>query len=214
MERPIGAGLRAPGGISDFVATRKPSTRLAKSPVPVYQLRIELAHVRPEVWRTILIPASATLTKLHGTILRAMGWEGGHLHEFTIGHESYGMPDPDFDDGRPIKLEGRYTLASAVGTLKSFQYVYDFGDGWEHSIKVEKILPPDPDLKAPLCIGGANACPPEDCGGPPGYEEFLEAINDPKHEDHDNMLTWCGGSFDPSAFNLGATNTDLSEIKI
>lgn len=170
------------------MATRTPSASPAKSPSPVYQLRIELAYIRPTVWRTILIPASATLTRLHGTILRAMGWAGGHLHEFTIGHESYGMPDPDFDNGRPIKSEGRYTLASAVGTIKSFHHVYDFGDGWEHLIKVEKILPPDPGLKTPVCLAGANACPPEDCGGPPGYEAFLEAINDPKHEDHDDML--------------------------
>jgi hypothetical protein len=197
-----------------MATARKTSTRLTKANAPVYQLRIELVDVQPEVWRTVLIPGSATLTKVHATILWGMGWEGGHLHEFTIGYEAYGMPDPDFDDGRPVKLEGRYTLASAVGKLKSFRYEYDFGDGWEHVIKVEKILPPDPSLKAPVCIAGANACPPEDCGGPMGYEEFLEAIADPKHEDHDDMLTWCGGSFDPTAFDLAGVNARLSEIKL
>lgn len=197
-----------------MATARKTSTRLTKANAPVYQLRIELVDVQPEVWRTVLIPGSATLTKVHATILWGMGWEGGHLHEFTIGYEAYGMPDPEFDDGRKIKPEGRYTLAGAVGKLKSFRYEYDFGDCWEHVIKVEKILPPDPNLKAPVCIAGANACPPEDCGGTPAYEEFLEAISDPKHEDHDDMLTWCGGSFDPTAFDLDTINARLSEIKL
>ncbi len=197
-----------------MATARKTSTRLTKANAPVYQLRIELVDVQPEVWRTVLVPGSTTLTKVHVTILWGMGWEGGHLHEFTIGYQAYGTPDPDYDDGREIKSEGRYTLASVVGRLKSFRYEYDFGDGWEHVIKVENILPPDPNLKAPVCIAGANACPPEDCGGPMGYEEFLEAINDPKHEDHDDMLTWCGGSFDPTAFDLAGVNARLSEIKL
>ena len=99
-----------------MATARKTSSRLTIANAPVYQLRIELVDVQPEVWRTMLIPGSATLTKVHATILWGMGWEGGHLHEFTIGYEAYGMPDPEFDDGRPIKPEGRYTLAGAVGS--------------------------------------------------------------------------------------------------
>ena len=87
----------------------------------------------------------------------------------------------------------------ALGARKFFIYLYDFGDGREHRVTVEKILPPAPGLKLPQCSDGANACPPEDVGGPPGYNEFLQAINDPSHEEHESMLDWCGGSFDPTA---------------
>jgi|SRR5665213_2255228 len=194
--------------------TRKASTRVAKSNAPVYQLRIELVDVQPEVWRRVLVPGSVKLSTLHGIILQSMGWIGGHLHEFTIAQEDYGTPDPEFGDDRDIKHGNRFTLAATVGGLKSFRYVYDFGDYWEHTIKVEKVLPADPTLKSAVCVAGENACPPEDCGGPYGYGDFLEAINDPKHEQHESLLEWCGGSFDPVAFDLPETNEALREIKI
>ncbi|WP_232624501.1 plasmid pRiA4b ORF-3 family protein [Paraburkholderia ginsengisoli] len=91
--------------------------------------------------------------------------------------------------------------------------IYDFGDNWQHRVKVEKILPPDSDLRSPICLAGRNACPPEDVGGGPGYIEFLEAITDPSHEDHEQLLEWCGGSFDPDAFDLAAVNERLSEFE-
>lgn len=92
-------------------------------------------------------------------------------------------------------------------------YDYDFGDDWKHEILVQKILEPDPKGNYPVCLGGERACPPEDCGGTPGYEEFLAAIRDPKHEEHDGMLEWVGGSFDPEAFDVKAINRNLKKEK-
>jgi Plasmid pRiA4b ORF-3-like protein len=194
--------------------TRKPALRIVNSQVPVYQLRVELLHIKPAIWRQILIPGSIKLPKLHVTLLWAMGWDGGHLHEFVIGHTNYGEPDPDFPSDPPMLNEAKVTLVKALGELKSFTYVYDYGDNWQHRVSVEQILPPDPDLRSPVCLAGRNACPPEDVGGGPGYIEFLDAINDPAHEGYQRMLEWCGGSFNPDTFDLDAANQRLCQIKL
>jgi pRiA4b ORF-3-like protein len=193
---------------------RKAPLRVVKAKAPIYELRIELLDVEPVVWRRIRVPGSIKLHKLHAVLLWTMGWTGGHLHEFVIGHNHFGEPDPDFDSGPPVQRENRFTLASALGASKSFTYLYDFGDGWEHHLTVEKILPPGPGLTSPVCLGGANACPPEDVGGPPGYVDFLQAINDPAHEEHEAMLEWCGGRFNPTEFRLDDINAFLRQIKL
>ena len=92
----------------------------------------------------------------------------------------------------------------APGAKQKFIYEYDFGDSWEHEVLVEEVLPPDPDFKHPVCLGGANACPPEDCGGSPGYAEFVDAMADPKHEQHEEMKEWVGGAWDATRFSLEA----------
>lgn len=109
--------------------------------------------------------------------------------------------------------EARVTLAKALGGLRSFTYIYDYGDNWQHRIKVEMALVPDPDMRQPLCLDGQNACPPEDIGGVPGYADFLEAIGDSAHEEHDHFLEWCGGNFDAAAFDLVLAIQRLSEIQ-
>lgn len=197
-----------------MAVARKTPLRAVKADAPIYQLRIELLDLEPVIWRQVLVPASIKLPKLHVTLLWTMGWAGGHLHEFVIGHDHFGTPDPHYDTPPLIQREDRVMLGAAIGARKAFTYLYDYGDGWEHRVTVEKILPPDPGLKSPQCLDGAHACPPEDVGGPPGYVEFLEAINDPKHEEHDSMLEWCGGSFDPAAFNLDDINERLRQIKL
>ena len=195
-----------------MVTARKTTPRVAKAAVPIDQLHIELLGVQPTIWRRVLVPSSIKLHRLHGVLQWTMGWAGGHLHEFIIGHDHYGEPDPAFDDIPRVQREDRFTLAAALGARKWFTYLYDFGDGWEHRVTVEKILAPDPALKLPWCLDGANACPPEDVGGPPGYEDFLAAIRDPAHEEHDAMLEWCGGAFDPTAFDLDAVNQALDRF--
>ena len=160
------------------------------------------------------MPATIKLDRLHGVLLWTMGWAGGHLHEFVIGHDHYGEPDPYYDTPPVVQREDRVTLAAALGARKSFIYLYDFGDGWEHRVTVEKILPPEPGLKLPQCLAGANACPPEDVGGPPGYADFLEAIRNPAHEEHAEMLEWCGGAFDPAAFRPDDINTAFRDLKL
>ncbi len=178
------------------------------------QLKIELAWIKPVIWRRIIVPETMTLGKLHDAIQAAMGWCDCHLHEFEIAGERYGIPDPDFDWGVPVRSERRVRLVTALSGSKTFRYTYDFGDGWEHRIKVEKVLPPDPALTTPLCLAGANACPPEDVGGSPGYLDFVDAVSDPNHPEHDEMLDWCGGSFDPTAFDAQPVNAFLRYIKL
>jgi Plasmid pRiA4b ORF-3-like protein len=194
--------------------TRKAPLRAVKTPAPIYQLRIELQFLKPSVWRRILVPASIRLPQLHGAILWSMGWEGGHMHEFVIGETHYGQPDPDYPDNPPLVREDRVTLEKALGAAATIRYVYDFGDDWEHKIKVEKVLAHDPSLHLPRCIAGENACPPEDVGGPPGYLDFLEAINNPSHEEHASMLKWIGRPFDPKAFDISEANERLAKFKL
>lgn len=192
---------------------RKPTLRVVRSPAPVYQLHVELCYTGPVIWRRLQV-RGVKLSKLHVILLLAMEWDGGHLHEFVIGGACYGEPDPDYPHGLLVEDEKKITLMKALGARKTFTYLYDYGDDRQHRVKVEKVLPPDLDLPYPICLDGSNACPPEDVGGVPGYYEFLKAINDPTHEEHEAMLEWCGGSFDPAAFNLNEVNQRLSEVKL
>jgi len=195
-------------------AARIPTKASAATP-PIYQLHIELRDLKPAIWRRVLVPQSVTLAKLHQVIQIAMGWTNSHLHEFTIGRIRYGMPSRESIEPDLMINEKRATLqASLPPSTKSFSYSYDFGDGWEHTLRVEKTLPIDPAFHYPLCMAGANACPPEDIGGPPGYVDFVQAISDPAHPEHEELLAWCGGTFDPFAFNLDAINAQLRRIKL
>lgn len=193
---------------------RTPKLRAVRTPPPIYLLRIELRDIEPTIWRSILVPGTIKLSKLHVVLQWTMGWVGGHLHLFFINDIEYGVPDPDFEQYPPVEREDRITLARALGARKTFTYLYDFGDSWEHRIKVQNILPPDPTLTTPFCLDGANACPPEDVGGVPGYIDFRHAISDPAHEEHQQMLNWCGGAFDPTAFDISEVNERLQQIKL
>ena|SRR5262244_1656767 len=194
---------------------RAVARRVAKLTALQYQLRIELKHVEPLVWRRVLVPENVTLARLHAILLGAMGWGGGHLHEFRIARCRYGIPDEEgWPDDDPLFDERRYRLKGLVESgARRFTYFYDFGDGWEHTIKVEDIVMPQSDGRPIRCIAGENACPPEDVGGPDGYAGFLTAIHDPAHEEHASMLSWAGGSFDPHAFNVADANERLATIK-
>lgn len=177
----------------------------------VYQLKITLRDSKPPIWRRLLVSGQVSLLDFHRIIQVAMGWTNSHLHQFIIEDKYYSIPNED--DWQPVMDERKYRLAKfAVAEGRKFVYEYDFGDSWEHLVLVEKILSPDPDATYPLCIKGKRACPPEDVGGVWGYEEFIEAIRDPAHEEHEAYLEWVGGDFDPEAFDLVETNRRLQEI--
>jgi len=160
----------------------------------------------------VLVPSDFTLYELHKVIQAVMPWAGYHLYQFTIASVDYGDPSPE--DMYPMKAARRYRLNQLVPReLAKFLYTYDFGDNWEHEILVEKVLPPEPGARYPLCIAGKRACPPDDCGGPWGYAELLEALADPEHEEHEEMLEWVGGELDPEAFDLEEANAVLGHIK-
>ncbi len=182
----------------------------------VWQLRIELLDTQPLVWRRLLVPADITLPKLDRVIQTALGWTNSHLHEFVINGTHYAVLDPDWVDDLPHVDERRVVLHEALGMdTRCFDYVYDFGDDWHHLVLVESRYPERPkSAQLVQCIDGENACPPEDVGGSGGYAEFLEAIVDPRHEEHQNYLTWVGGRFDPTRFDREAVNRALAKIKL
>jgi hypothetical protein len=190
--------------------------RLKKQPKPHlfdYQLKVKLIDSQPSVWRRVLVPDNIKLSRLHHILQVVMGWTNSHLHQFRVGDDLYCAPeDVEFDDPN-YRDEHRHTLADiAVCEKDSFIYEYDFGDCWEHQVLVEALLPPD--RKAAVCLDGKNACPPEDCGGIPGYFEMLDAIANPKHERHEELIEWLGGDFDPKHFDLQQTNAQLKRLKL
>lgn len=185
-----------------------------KSPAPpkIYQIKVTLLGSKPPIWRRLLVPAALTLEQLHSVIQIAMGWQDCHLHEFRIGRVRYSLPDPvEIDMDVDTTNERSVRVFSVLGKVGAKAiYTYDFGDGWEHSLMVEKVLPPDPALAYPLCTGGKRHCPPEDCGGVWGYDNLLNAIRDPDHEDHEQMQEWLGEGLDPEAFSVEEVNQRLA----
>jgi hypothetical protein len=176
----------------------------------LYQLRIALQDIQPTVWRQIQVWEDVTMGKLHEILQIVMDWEDYHLHEFRIGRRLYSVPDPDDDmHERTVIDERRERLCDAVPRVGTqFLYLYDFGDSWRHDLLLEAIMMPAPSMPYPRCIAGERRTPPEDVGGTPGYEEYLEALADPKHEEHENVLRW-RGAFDPEAFSPDEVNQRL-----
>jgi len=178
----------------------------------VYQFKITLMDVRPSIWRRIQVPETYSFWDLHVAIQDAMHWLDYHLHEFEIVNPSTGIKTSvgipgDEDFGKEILLEWKQKIADYFSMENRLaKYTYDFGDNWEHIIKLEKVLPRDKNINYPVCIGGKRASPPEDCGGVWGYEDFLKIINNPDHEEYEETIEWAGGEFDPEYF-------DVKEIK-
>lgn len=177
-----------------------------KSSATIHRLKVTLRHIRPPVWRTVEAPAGLTLFDLHRVLQAAMGWTNSHLHLFRHRKIAYGTATGDFNP-RDMASERQSRLGDLLqqpGDLLTYEY--DFGDGWEHDIVLEAVEAAGAGLKYPRVVAGKRACPPEDVGGPPGYESFLAAIADPRHDDHAGMMDWSGGAFDPEAFDLIAAN--------
>jgi len=145
------------------------------------------------------------MDRLHDILQRVMGWTNSHLHMFVVSERQYAAPGSELED---MEDETRARLSDIAPRVKdSLVYYYDFGDGWRHDVVVEQIAPADDRFGAsPLCLEGARACPPDDCGGVGGYAEFLAALADPRHERHEEMLEWSGGGFDPEAFDVMRAN--------
>jgi hypothetical protein len=190
---------------------RETMVKKTASKAPIYQIKVTLDGSKPPIWRRLLVPGDVTLEKLHYIIQEAMGWTNSHLHQFIVDGIYFGEPHPDYGfemhDERRIRLK-EITYNEGF----KFRYEYDFGDSWMHTLAVEKIVEPEPGQQYPVCIKGKRACPPEDVGGVWGYGDFLEAIGDPDHSEHEMYLEWIGGEFDPEAFDLEETNTMLREL--
>lgn len=181
--------------------------------IAIYEIKVTLHDSQPPVWRRIQVRSDITLAKLHRILQCVMGWEDAHLHQFVVQGQFYGIADRE-EELRKTNDERKYRLSDIVpGEGSKFQYDYDFGDNWEHVLKVEKALPPDEGVRYPICLEGARACPPEDVGGIPGYENFLQALNNPGHPEHDEYLEWIGGDFDPEAFDRTQVNQRLRRLR-
>jgi hypothetical protein len=189
------------------------SAKRATPAASIYELKVTLAEVKPFVWRRVRVRGNLSLERLHAVFQLAMGWQDAHLHEWIVNGRRYGQPEPD-EPEYEVDDEAKLTLGGAAPMKGArFEYLYDLGDDWLHEVVVERIDPPDPELRSPECLAGERACPPEDCGGAHGYEEFLEAIRNPRHPEHKDHLAWIGGRFDPEAFDLAAVNRKVRLLK-
>jgi len=180
--------------------------------------RIELQEISPLIWRRIVVSNQWTFAALHNYLQWVMGWQDSHAHEFRVGERCI-APDwwirevgedrdaTGYQDERRVSIAG---VARALGVGGEFEYHYDMGDGWVHRIVIEAppTMWPELDLPMPACTAGENACPPEDVGGPPGYQHFLACISDRSSDEYADMLRWIGGVFDPKAFDLNRLNRD------
>jgi hypothetical protein len=182
---------------------------MPKTAQQIYQLKVTLKRSKPPIWRRFLIASSVTLPELHDVLQIVMGWTNSHLHQFRAAGSEYGMPDPDFGLEDVMDEQGVRLDRLLVREKDSMSYEYDFGDGWEHVILLEKLLPFEPNQALPVCIKAKGACPPEDVGGLWGYYRFLEAIKDPKHPEHEELKEWLADDFDPDAFDMGWVNQQL-----
>jgi hypothetical protein len=160
-----------------------------------------------------LVPGSTTLHQLHQILQATMLWQDYHLYEFEVGRKRYGVYEPEFLDEEPLIDARRTKLAKVVPTEgMTFTYVYDFGDHWQHDLIVQAIQRPDRRQSYPLCIAGACAGPPEDCGGIWGYKDLLEHLEQGRGAEYDDLLTWLGGDFDPTGFDRNLVNRRLRDL--
>jgi hypothetical protein len=162
-------------------------------------LRIELEDIEPLIWRRVAAPTSISLKDLHGVIQAVMGWDDCHLWEFVAQGRKYGLRIPNDPDWNQRISNAVTTRLSSLVTdgVKDITYVYDMGDNWQHRIIVEKLTPAEPDTRYPQFLGGERRCPPEDCGGVPGYYEFLDTISSKQAKKREAALDWYGAPYDP-----------------
>jgi hypothetical protein len=174
----------------------------------VHRVKLTLRGIRPPIWRRIEVASDTTLGDLAPVLEAAMGWLGGHLHMFEIDGVTYGTPDPDWDSDDLD--ENDYRLGDVLPTVGAkMTWDYDFGDGWQHNVLVEAIEPVAADVLYPRCLAGKRACPPEDCGGPPGYADILEVIADADNPDHADMRDFVPLDYDSEHFDVAETDVDM-----
>jgi hypothetical protein len=179
----------------------------------IYQLRLTVRGIKPPIWRRILVRSDVTLARLHLLIQVLMGWYDYHLYQFRIANEAHG-PERDDDEEYGIRKSVRISIATAFSLgLDTIVYEYDFGDGWEVLIKLEKVLPQNTQGVQALCVEGARHGPMEDSGGPAGYVEKLAIRGDPSHEEHEEIRQWMGPGFDPEQFDMDLTNELFQELE-
>lgn len=182
----------------------------------ILQVQIALKGFKPKIWRKILIPSDLLLVDIHKIIQTTMGWTNSHLHQFIKDRTFYSIKyKDDFTCNEMNNIDYKKKKIRLSDLLKTEKdkiiYEYDFGDGWEHEIILEKILPVDNKVKYPICMSGKMHCPPEDCGGIWGYSDLLEILKQPDHEEYESSIEWLGDDFDPEYFDKDEVNDLLKE---
>jgi hypothetical protein len=186
-------------------------TARPSKPSPTYQLKITLVGISPPIWRRILVPSTIRLSLLHDAIQAVFGWTDTHLHHFEKDGEYWGVPDDEDFEG--LDDESKVLLRKVLmGEGDSMTYTYDFGDNWRHKVLLEKVLPAR-SLSRPVCVDGRRRRPPEDVGGPLGYEEFLNVTFEPGHEESERFRQWVGGTFHAEEFDLKGVNDALERMR-
>jgi hypothetical protein len=183
----------------------------------IARLKVTLDDVEPKVLRRVEVPLSIRLDRLHQVLQVALGWTNSHMWEFRARGTGWGVPQPDWGFGGGMDGPHNAARATLLDVLeetgvKTLKYLYDFGDGWEHTVKIERIVAPEPGASYPRLVDASGRCPPEDIGGPPGYAEFLEALGDPDHERHDEITEWYDADFDPGIVDAAAIKRDLATL--
>lgn len=179
----------------------------------VFEVRITLKHVKPPVWRLVLVDPDIRLDMLHEVIQAAMGWEDAHLHSYHSKGKTYMAAE--LENGfAPSADEAEYTLRELAPNVGDhIEYEYDFGDGWQHEVKVTGVVDHVARMQVPSIVDGENACPPEDCGGISGFADMLKAFFDEHHPDHDEVVDSIGEEYDPEVFDIDAANERLALIE-
>jgi len=173
------------------------------------QFKLTLTGIRPPIWRRILVPEGLSLSGLHDVIQEVMGWTDSHLHDFQWRGKRFGRPDPECDWDQVIDEDTVPLKELGLSVKDKLKYMYDFGDGWEHVLTVEKVLAAG-EPQMPVCLKGARSCPPEDCGGIWGYANLLKILQDPTHKEYEEWKTWLPEDFDPEQCDLAEINSGLS----
>ncbi|MGB6826476.1 MAG: plasmid pRiA4b ORF-3 family protein [Terracidiphilus sp.] len=192
------------------------TTKSISSAQDVYQIKVTLLWTKPPIWRRLLVPSLMTFEQLHYVLQTAMGWDNSHMHEFSVAKRRIGEPEPSdgfagFTDMSPADDESTARICDVLKRAGAkMTYTYDFGDSWEHSIVLEKRLPPDQNTVYPTCLDGQLACPPEDCGGIPGFYRLVDILAHPKHKEHGEMREWVGDNYNPEAFSVDKVNKLLA----
>jgi hypothetical protein len=189
--------------------------RLIHHAPAIFQVKVTLIDIEPAIWRRVLVPADTTLDQLHDVIQAAFGWWDYHLHQYRVDGKLYALPEPEYDDDLlPPRLDERAVTLRDLLTASSIIYEYDFGDCWEHLVEIESVaMTQEPRVSYPVCTGGERACPREDCGGTHGYQQMLDILADPKHEEHAEMRHWAGRRYDPEKFDPAMANRALRKLR-
>lgn len=188
-----------------------PTPAAASLGLTVHLLKVTLMDVTPPVWRLIRVPSAVPLSTLHAVLQAALGWEDRHLHEWRVGGTVYGPPDEE-TWGEELADEASAVLGEVAGPDDLIRYDYDLGDGWEHLVEVVAVEAYDGGAPPVEVLDGARAVPPEDCGGPSGYEHLVDALADPADPEHEELVEWIGDAWDPEGFDRREVNRRLEPL--